>query len=172
LCVAGYFRALYHVGGFVAQSVGWVYRELWRQVVYAAFVIGGAVVGSHYGIPGVAAGVSVAILYMFVATGHLALRATGTSWPVYVRVQLSALVTAGVTCGVALAVRLLLEARQTSNTTSALAVLFAAAIPWTVGILWNLGDPDFEPLRARLPRWCVRLAQTVHRPRLLTIQSS
>lgn len=76
LCVAGYFRALYHVGGVVAQSVGWVYQEVRRQAVYAALVIAGAVIGSRYGLPGVAVGVGVAILYMFVALGQLALRAT------------------------------------------------------------------------------------------------
>jgi O-antigen/teichoic acid export membrane protein len=157
LCVAGYFRALYHLGGVVAQSVGRVYGDLRNQAVYAALVIGGALLGSHYGLPGVAAGVGVAILYMFMATGQLALHATGTRWSTYLRVQIGALVTAGLTCGVALSVRLLLEARSASSAVITLVVLAAAAVPWSVGLLWTLGERDFEPLRVRLPRPCVRL---------------
>jgi PST family polysaccharide transporter len=163
LSIAGYFRALYHLGGIVAQSVGRVYGELWRQVTYAAAVIGGTLVGSRYGLPGVAVGVSVAILYMFVATGHLALNATGTSWRLYLRIQIGALVTAGITCGVALFVRLLLEAGQASSTMITLAVLTAAAVPWSVGMLWTLGEPALEPLRARLPRSGARLVEALRR---------
>jgi O-antigen/teichoic acid export membrane protein len=163
LCVAGYFRALYHVGGVVAQSVGWVYREAWRQAVYAGLVIAGAMIGSRYGLPGVAAGVSVAILYMFIALGQLALRATATPWPFYLRIQLSAVITALVTSAVALAVRLLLEAHQTSSIVITLAIPTVAAIPWSIGVLWTLGEPDLEPLRARLPGWCARLVGKVRR---------
>jgi teichuronic acid exporter len=165
LCMAGYFRALYHLGGAVAQSVGRVYGELWRQIIYAGLVIGGAAVGSRYDLPGVAAGVSVAILYMFVATGHLALRVTSTPWRLYLRVQVGALVTAAVTCGVALSVRLLLEARHTSSVVITLVVLAAAALPWSAGMLWSLGDPGLESLRVRLPGWCARLVETLHRRR-------
>jgi O-antigen/teichoic acid export membrane protein len=161
--LAGYFRALYHLGGVVAQSVGRVYGELWRQVTYAAAVIGGTLVGSRYGLPGVAAGVSVAILYMFVATSQLALHATGTPWRVYFRVQAGAALTGGVAGAVALFVRLLLEAGRVSSATITLAVLAAAAVPWTVGILWTLGQPDCEPLRADLPGWAVRLVETLGR---------
>jgi PST family polysaccharide transporter len=161
LAIAGYFRALYHLGGIVAHSVGRVYGELWRQVTYAAAVIGGALVGSRYGLPGVSVGVSVAILYMFVATGHLALNATGTPWRLYLRIQLGALATAGVTCGVALLVRVLLEARQASSAMITLGVLLAAAAPWSVSMLWSLGGSDFESLRASWPRWCVRLVATL-----------
>ena len=149
----------------VAQSVGRVYGELWRQATYAAAVIGGSLAGSHYGLPGVAVGVSAAILYMFVATGHLALNATDTTWRMYLRVQLGAFVTAGVTCAVALFLRLLLEAWQCSSVVIAIAVLSGAAVPWSAGVLWGLADPDLESLRASWPRWCVRLVVAL---RLLT----
>jgi hypothetical protein len=108
--------------------------------------------GSRYGLPGVAAGVGVAILYMFIATGQLALHATGTRWGTYLRVQIGALVTAGLTCGAALSVRLLLEARHASSGVITLVVLAMASVPWTAGMLLTLGDRAFEPLRARLPR--------------------
>jgi O-antigen/teichoic acid export membrane protein len=163
LCVAGYFRALYHLGGVVAQSVGLVYSELWRQGVYACLVIGGALVGSRFGLSGVATGVSVAILYMFVATAQLAQRATATSWNLYCRVQLGAIVTAAITCGVALSMRFLLEAYQVSSALISLTIVAACGVPWSMGFLWTLGEPGFEPLRSRLPGWCVRVADTMRR---------
>ena len=163
LCMAGYFRALYHLGGVVAQSVGWVYRELFRQSLYAVLVIVGALAGLRHDLPGVAAGVSVAILYMFFASGQLALRATHTPWKRYLRVQLESFVTAGATCAVALSVRLALEAWQASRAAIALGVLTAAAVPWCVGMLWILGEPEFEPVRLRLPVICAQLAARLRR---------
>jgi O-antigen/teichoic acid export membrane protein len=152
LSIAGYFRALYHLGGIVAQSAGRVYGELWRQVTYAAAVIGGTLLGWRYGLPGVAVGVSVAIVYMFVVTGHLALRATGTPWRVYLRVQSGAAVLASLTGAIALIVRILLEATHVSTAATAFGVLAGAAVPWCLGMLWTLGEPEFEPLRVCLPR--------------------
>jgi O-antigen/teichoic acid export membrane protein len=159
LCAAGYFRALYHLGGIVVQSVGWVYSELWRQAVYAGLVIAGSLVGSRYDLGGVAMGVSAAILYMFFATAQLALRATGTPWRAYFRVQFAGLATAAAASGAALAARQLLETWQARSGTIALAVVAAAAVPSSIGLLWNLGDQDLDPLRAHLPVSCVRLAE-------------
>jgi O-antigen/teichoic acid export membrane protein len=158
LCVAGYFRAVYHLGGIVVRSVGRVYGEMWLQVIYACAIIGGALVGSRYGISGVAVAVSLAIVFMYVATGRLVLRLTGIPWGVYLSVQLGALVTASTTCGFAVAARLLLERRQESSATITFIVVAAAAIPWTVGLLWTLGEPGFEPLRVLLPSFAVSLA--------------
>ena len=125
----------------------------------------GTLVGSRYGLPGVAVGVSIAILYMFVASGHLALSATGTPWRVYLRVQFGAVVITGITGAVALSVRLLLEATHVPAAAIALSVMAAAAIPWSLGILWTLGEPEFELLRAGLPCWCMRLVETLRRRR-------
>ena len=161
LCMAGYFRALYHLGGVLAQSVGHVYGELRCEVIYAGLVIAGTLAGSSYGLSGVAVGVGTAILYMFVACGNLALRATGATWGTYLQVQRGALVTAGVTGGVALLTRLPLEAGRASSAVITFAVLAAAAIPWSVGILRTLGRQDFEPLRACLPRSGARLVEAL-----------
>ena len=163
LCVAGYFRALYHLGGSVAQSVGRVYSEMWRQAVYASLVIVGALIGTRYGLWAVAVGVGIAILYMFIATAQLALNATGTSWRVYFGVQTGALATAVITSAVALYVRLLLEAKHAGSAATAFAIVAAAAIPWAVGMGWNLAGQEFEPVRASLPRGCAQ-AIVVNRP--------
>jgi PST family polysaccharide transporter len=156
LCVAGYLRALYHLGGVVAQSVGRVYAELWREVVYAVLVVVGALVGSRYGLAGVAVGVSVAIAYMFVACGNLALQATEASWGMYFRIQRGAVVTTAATCAAALSMRLLGEAAGASSPIITLGVLGAAAVPWTAAMCWTLSRPDCEPLRAWLPSWAAR----------------
>jgi O-antigen/teichoic acid export membrane protein len=153
LCAAGYFRALYHVGTAVAQSVGRVYAELLLQLIYAALVIGGAVLASSQGLPMVAATVGGAILFMFVAVGQLALRATQTSWVVYFAAQLEALATAAATALAAIAVRLTLEAYQTPGLVVLAAVLAAAAVPWSVGLLWTITRPDFREVLGRLPGW-------------------
>jgi O-antigen/teichoic acid export membrane protein len=165
LCLAGYFRALYHVGGVVIQSAGWVYKELPRQVLYACFVLAGAVIGSRYGLQGVAAAISLAILYMFMAMGQLALRVTETSWPLYMRAQIGGLLTAVATGAVAFGVRILLESNQASRGITTLAILSASAVPWMIGMLWELGEPAFEPLRTLLPPAGVRLIEALRRGR-------
>jgi O-antigen/teichoic acid export membrane protein len=163
--LAGYFRALYHLGGTVAQSVGRVYGELWRQAVYAGLVIAGALVGMPYGLAGVATGVSVAILYMFAAMAHLSLRATGTSWRLYFHAQMSGLITGAVVTLAAFIVRLLLERYHAPSPMIVLFVGGGAAVPWSGGMLWTLGEPDFEPLRRSLPHPCLRVIERLRAQR-------
>jgi hypothetical protein len=35
----------------------------------------------------------------------------------------------------------------------------AAAVPFGLGMMWTLGEPEFESLRVRLPRGCCRLVE-------------
>jgi PST family polysaccharide transporter len=158
LCAAGYFRALYHLGGIVVQSAGRVYSELWRQVIYAVLVVAGTALAARVGLVAVAAAVSLAILYMFVATASLALAITGTSWRQYFAVQRSALFTAAVTCVVALTVRLWLESYHAGSVGITVTIVLSAIVPWMAGMLWSLGQSELEPLRAQLPVWGRRLA--------------
>jgi O-antigen/teichoic acid export membrane protein len=167
LCLGGYLRSLYHPSAIVAQSVGQVYQELWREVIYAGLVIAGAAIGSRYGLAGVAMGVSAAIVYMFAACGHLALRATGATWAEYFRAQRSGLFAAVVAGGVALSTRLLLEASGAPSGAIALAVLAAAAVPWTASLARLLARPDCEPLREWLPTWGARFVQTLSQSRAI-----
>ena len=153
LCAAGYLRALYHLCGVVSQSVGRVYGEMFRQVGYAALVIIGAVVGTHFGLAGVAVGVDIAILYMFIAMEHLALKSTGTTWGQYFRVQIGPLVTAAATCGVALIARVWMLHMNAPTGACAAVILVAGGIPWLLGISWNLGQKEFEAVRGSLPAW-------------------
>jgi len=161
LCGAGYFRALYNIGGIVAQATGQVYGELRRQLLYAVLVVGGALAGSRYGLAGVAIGVAFAIVAMFAAIGQLALRITDTSWREYGRVQRSVLLIGAITCACALGARLSLERLEAPGFMLAIGILSAAAVPWCIGALWTVGDPDLQVLHAHLPRWCLKTAELV-----------
>jgi PST family polysaccharide transporter len=161
LCGAGYFRALYHLDGVVTRSVGRVYEELWRQAAYAALVVGAAIAGARFGLVGIAAGVTVAIIYMFIAMGQLALDATKLAWREYWRAQRSAALLASATAACALAARLSMEAAGLSSPWIALGTLTAAALPWTWGMLWCLGQPRLAPVWNRIPTSFQRLVARI-----------
>ncbi|HEU0016469.1 MAG TPA: lipopolysaccharide biosynthesis protein, partial [Longimicrobium sp.] len=74
LCAAGLLRAVYHVAGPVSAATGNVGLELRRQVVYALLVVALGFGGTRWGITGVAAGVTLAIAYMYFAMAAVALR--------------------------------------------------------------------------------------------------
>jgi O-antigen/teichoic acid export membrane protein len=151
LCGAGYFRALYHLGGVTAYSAGRVPDALKRQVLYAALVITGSLVGIRFGITGVAAGVAVAVVCMYVLTGQLAMRVTAASWGSYLRSQVAAAITTLSTLILALMIRAGLEAFEAPSPLIAIALIAACMGAWSVGILWKLGEPAYAPLRAKLP---------------------
>jgi O-antigen/teichoic acid export membrane protein len=88
LCAAGAFRAVYHVSGALTHASGRVMAELWRQSVYAALVVAGAVAGSRWGVTGVAWGVVVSIAFMYLAMARLGLRITGLRWRDFFAAQL------------------------------------------------------------------------------------
>ena len=159
LCAAGYFRALYHVGGVVAQSVGRVYSELWRQVGYAILVVVGAIVGSAFSLPGVAVGVGIAIVYMFVATGQLVLSVTSTSWSDYLRVQRDAILISASVAICSVVAQLALTGLRAPSAIIAAGILLTAGVPWSLGLLWTLGEPDLASVALRLPQ---PLRQLVH----------
>ena len=88
---------------------------------------------------------------MFVALGQLALSTAGTSWSSYLRVQAPALVTAMVVCAVSLPTRVVLERTGSSSGVITTAIFLVASIPWTAGVLWQMGEPGLERIRTRLP---------------------
>jgi PST family polysaccharide transporter len=158
LCVAGYFRALYNLGGPVAQSVGRVYGELWRQIVYAVLVIGGSVIARPYGVTGVAVAVTVAILFMYIAIGNLAIGATATTWGDYLRVQRDGLIISAITALTALLSRQLLEAAHMSPVFTALLILACSALSWCAGVAWSLRGMIVARREPYMP-WLLRFAR-------------
>ncbi|HWU05210.1 MAG TPA: oligosaccharide flippase family protein, partial [Streptomyces sp.] len=63
-------RASYKISGSLTRATGAVYRGAWRQWLYAAEVVIGCLIGSRWGIDGVAIGASAAIVAHFVVMLH------------------------------------------------------------------------------------------------------
>ncbi len=78
----------------LSRATGALYRRAWRQWVYAGAVLLGAAVGSFWGIPGVAAGVAVAIVLNFTLMLHLAVAITHARWEAICVGQLQLFVSA------------------------------------------------------------------------------
>jgi PST family polysaccharide transporter len=95
LCAAGAFRAVYHVSGALTHASGRVMAELWRQAVYAALVVVGAILGSRWGVTGVAWGVVIAIALMYVMMARLSLRIAGLRWRDFFAAQLPGVALGG-----------------------------------------------------------------------------
>jgi PST family polysaccharide transporter len=74
-----YFRAAYKVGDCAIRAIGQVYNAALRHWIYAGMVICGAVLGSLWGLKGVAAGVSIAIALNWVSIFSLVCSAAGVS---------------------------------------------------------------------------------------------
>ena len=73
-----YLRVGSIVGQSVANSMGAVNAAAWRNALQAALVFAGAIVGQHWGLPGVATGVVAAMLVNLIMVLELASRITQT----------------------------------------------------------------------------------------------
>ena len=152
LCLAGYFRALYHLGGAMIQSGGKVYREARCQMIYATLVLLGTYVGTHYyGLRGVAIGVGIAIFYMFFAIGQLALHLTGLTWTAYIRAQSGGIVASAFTGFIVYTMHISLVPVPIRLIWKAGLLLITAAITSAISIAWYLGGVEFEGMRNALP---------------------
>ena len=80
LAAGMYCRVSYMVGGAVNSATGAVGQMAWRSGLYAGLVFVGALVGRYWGLPGVAAGVVIAVTVNFAMVLQLGLRMTGLRW--------------------------------------------------------------------------------------------
>jgi teichuronic acid exporter len=71
------FRVSYKVSSCLIRATGMVYRNAWRQWIYARAVTLGAWLGHFAGLTGVAAGVAAAIVLNYLLMLSLSLRITG-----------------------------------------------------------------------------------------------
>jgi O-antigen/teichoic acid export membrane protein len=130
LCAVGLFRAVYDAATAVTHASGHVFAELARQAGYAVLVLVGAGVGARWGIGGVAAGVSVAVIFMYVAMAQLSLRITGCGWRAFARAQAPGILVAagvGLLAGTA---RLVLQAAGVGDLGVFAGILAACAIAY------------------------------------------
>ncbi len=93
LALGTLFRTSYKVSDSLSRAMGAVYRRAWRQWIYAGCVIGGAWVGQHRGLVGVAIGVLLALLVNFVLMAELSLRLVRMSHASLVSAHIPALRT-------------------------------------------------------------------------------
>jgi PST family polysaccharide transporter len=100
-----FLRMVFQVSDALATATGAVYAIAWRQGVFAAAVLAGAVVGQRWGLPGVAAGVLAAQLLYFGLTTQLSLGLTSLALRGF-----AAAVARGVLLGALVGVELLLMA--------------------------------------------------------------
>jgi PST family polysaccharide transporter len=80
LVVTLMFRTSYKLSDAVVLATGSMFQRAQTQFLYAAAVAGGALAGIQFGLPGVAAGVGLAVLLNYAMTLWLARRNTGLSW--------------------------------------------------------------------------------------------
>ncbi|HEV8380681.1 MAG TPA: lipopolysaccharide biosynthesis protein [Gemmatimonadales bacterium] len=83
LAVGTLFRTSYKVSDSLTRALGAVYRRAWREWTYAAFVIGGAIIGQKWGLPGVAAAVLLALLANYLLTAQLGTSLVSLRWTDY-----------------------------------------------------------------------------------------
>jgi len=90
LAVGMLFRTSYKVADSVARATGAVFRRAWRQWIYAAVMLGGVWFGQHYGLPGVAVAVLVAITLNFCLMSELSIKLTSINWKTFLSAHVPA----------------------------------------------------------------------------------
>jgi PST family polysaccharide transporter len=90
------FRTSYKMSDSLARSTGAVYRRAWRQIVYAALVMGGAWVGGAWGLAGVSWGVLAAVTVNFFLMAHLSLQVAEMRWRDFARAHVPSIALAAV----------------------------------------------------------------------------
>lgn len=86
-------RTTFKVGDALVQATGHVYRRAARLAIYAAAVVGGAMVGQQWGIAGVATAILGALTLHAVLMTQLGLRLTGLRWGQFLGAHVPALLT-------------------------------------------------------------------------------
>ncbi|HET9600557.1 MAG TPA: lipopolysaccharide biosynthesis protein [Acidimicrobiales bacterium] len=124
-------RTGYKISDSLARSVGTVYKRAWRQAIYAALVVTGALVGRRWGITGVAWGVLFAIVVNYAAMAALSLASTGMSWTRFLTAHVRGLALAAAT---AVATYVCTAALRSAGA-GALVVLVGAGGAVAVGLL-------------------------------------
>ena len=153
------FRTSYKLSDTLCRSTGAIYRRAWRQVLYAALVIGGALVGGRWGITGVAVGVVAALVGNFLMMAQLSLSLSGLRWLDLWRAHLPALRLAAATTPVAWATAELARgAALPAAVTAAAALGVAIVLALALGTLapGSFAGDDVrwlaDTVRARLAR--------------------
>lgn len=108
-------RTGYKPSDSLARASGRVYARAWRQAVYACCVVGGALLGARWGLPGVAGFVVMAIVVNYLLMAQLSLSVVGLRWTTFAAAHLHGLALAGLTLAVSAPVAMLLRANDAGS---------------------------------------------------------
>jgi PST family polysaccharide transporter len=163
-----FFRLIFQLSDSLGMAAGTVYAVAWRQGAQAAAVLVGALIGQHWGLPGVAGGVLVAQVLTYVLVTQLCLRLTSLSLKAWAAAHVRGLVLGAVTgAGLWLLVASLRSFGAAPALTLGTGVLLCATVAIAV-IRLRLIGPDglwlLHSLAGRLPRRFAAL------PRLLGLR--
>jgi O-antigen/teichoic acid export membrane protein len=89
------FRTAYKVSDSLARSLGAVYRRAWRQGIYAALVVLGTILGTAWGLSGVAVAVVISVFINYLLMSHLSLKLLQVSWTTFIHSHLPAIWVSG-----------------------------------------------------------------------------
>lgn len=120
------FRTSYKISDSLARGTGAVYQRAWRQFLYAFCVFAGSFLGQHWGLEGVAVGVTVALSVNFIMMAGLSLKLTGLSWRQFIAVHIPSLSLALLVGLVAVPIASLVRAQQVGALSIIVIVLIAA----------------------------------------------
>ena len=149
------FRTSHKMSDSIARATGAVYRRAWRQGVYASLVIGGAWVGQHWGISGVAFAVLVALAVNFGLMAQLGLRLSGLGWGSFWKAHLPGFNLAVASGVVAWAAAISLR-RYGLPDAGVLGITLAVSLGWTL-VLWRCAPRLFLGQEGS---WMLKVLQT------------
>lgn len=158
------FRTTYKVSDSLARATGAVYRQAWRQWVYAVAVVLGAWTGLTLGgATGVAFGVGLAITLNFVLMLHLSSTLTLVRWQQVGELLLRHLAVSAVVVVAAGASKWWLAHLGAAPIVILAAVSAMSLVAWFV--LWNLVPSWFGPERSDVRALVLRLARRLPKPK-------
>jgi O-antigen/teichoic acid export membrane protein len=163
-----FFRLIFQLSDALGLAAGTVYAVAWRQGAHAAAVLVGALIGQHWGLPGVAGGVLAAQLATYILVTQLCLRLTSLSVTAWAAAHVRGLVIGALAgTGLWLLVTSLRSIGAPPALTLGIALLVCSVVAIAI-IRLRLIGPDglwlLQSLAGRLPRRFAAL------PRLLGLR--
>lgn len=159
-------RVSYKVGTTVANAAGAVYGVATANALYTAAVIGGALITSRWGIPGVAVSTGLAIVLMYLLCAWLGLLHSELGWRGFGAAHVPGIVLGAAVSGAAWPLALALRAAQVSAVATFIVVALVAAAISAGGVaLWiRRGRGDFAWLGEELAAVIGKLSRRARRP--------
>lgn len=99
LTICGAFGSIYTMSDALARAKGLVYAQFARHSLYATMVIAGAILGTRFGIEGVAYAVSFAVFIMYILMAQLSIKIIGGTWCKFFQAQIP-----GILIGICIAI--------------------------------------------------------------------